>query len=164
MPAERQWWVLHTKPRQEKAIARELSSGKLPFYLPLVAKTTIIRRRRVTSQIPLFPSYMFLFGSEQDRVKSLTTNRIVQALPVHEPEQLEHDLRQIRRLIGANVPMTTESKLSAGCRVRVRMGPLAGIEGRVISRRDATRLLVAVNFLQKGASVEVDDFMLEPIE
>ena len=51
-----------------------------------------------------------------------------------------------------------------GNRVRVRRGPLAGLEGAVLVRRGQTRLLVQVNFLQKGASVEIDDFLLEPIE
>jgi len=34
----------------------------------------------------------------------------------------------------------------------------------VLTRRGETRLLVRVNFIQKGASVEVDDFLLEPID
>jgi hypothetical protein len=41
---------------------------------------------------------------------------------------------------------------------------LAGVEGTVLSRRGGTRLLVAVNFLQQGASVEIEDFLLEPLD
>jgi len=44
----------------------------------------------------------------------------------------------------------------------VKAGPFAGLEGTVVVRRGETRLLVAVNFLQQGASVEIDDFVLEP--
>ena len=32
----RSWWCLHTKPRQEKATARELRVQKVPYYLPQV--------------------------------------------------------------------------------------------------------------------------------
>jgi transcriptional antiterminator RfaH len=159
----RHWWVLHTKPRQEKALARELLAQQTPFYLPLIKKHSVVRRRRLTSQVPLFNSYVFIFASEQERLRCLVSNRILHTLPVHQPEQFRHDLQQVQRLIAANVPLTPESRLSAGTRVRVRVGPLAGIEGTVISRRDATRLLVSVNFLQRGASAEVEDFMLEEI-
>ena len=48
-------------------------------------------------------------------------------------------------------------------RVRIRSGPLTGLEGLVIRRRGQDRLLVAVEFLQQGASVQIDDFEVERI-
>ncbi len=163
-PPDRQWWVLHTKARQEKSLARELLRFEIPFYLPLVKRTWVHRGRRIRSFIPLFSGYVFLYGSENERVRSLTTNRIARVLPVHEPDRLQHDLRQVRQLIAANMPLTVESRLGPGDRVRVRFGSLAGIEGTVLSRRGEMRLVVSVDFLQQGASVEIDDFMLEPID
>jgi transcriptional antiterminator RfaH len=85
-------------------------------------------------------------------------------LLVEQPDQLVFDLRQFRRLIAANAPLTVESRLVPGRRVRVRQGAFAGVEGTVLKRRGETRLLVAINFLQQGASVEIDDFLLEPLE
>jgi hypothetical protein len=38
------------------------------------------------------------------------------------------------------------------------------LEGTVLVRRGKTRLIVSITFLQQGASVEVDDFNLEPID
>jgi len=66
-------------------------------------------------------------------------------------------------LIASGAPLTLESRLAPGDRVRVRRGPLVDLEGTVLSRRGQTRLLIAVNFLQQGASVEIDDFLLDPI-
>ena len=80
-----------------------------------------------------------------------------------DPQVLAHDLRQFRQLIATDAPLTIESRLVPGNRVRVRHGLFAGLEGTVLKRRGGTRLVVCVNFLQQGASVEVDDFMLEPI-
>ena len=70
--ASRRWLVIYTKSRQEKALARQLLSFEIPFYLPLVPKDNLIRGRRVRSQIPLFPGYVFLFGSDPERVEELT--------------------------------------------------------------------------------------------
>ena len=46
--SDRSWWVLYTKSRQEKAVARQLLTWTVPFYLPLVAHTNMIRGRKVT--------------------------------------------------------------------------------------------------------------------
>jgi len=161
--APRQWWVLYTRARQEKALGRELLEYGVPFYLPLVKKAVRSRNRTITSYIPLFSGYLFLFGTEDERVRSLKTNRISRILTVDDSERLVHDLRQLRQLIVSNAPLTVESRLVRGDRVRVKSGPFAGLEGTVLQRRGATRLMVAVNFLQQGASVEIDDFLLEPL-
>jgi transcriptional antiterminator RfaH len=161
---DRCWWVLYTKARQEKATARQLLTFRIPFYLPLVHKTFVSRGRKMCSYIPLFSGYVFMFGTEEERVRSLTTNRISRIISVEDAEQLVHDLRQLQQLIASDAPLTVESRLVPGNRVRVRRGPFAGVEGTVLTRRGKTRLLVAVDFLQQGASVEIDDFLLEPVD
>lgn len=158
----RRWWAVYTKARQEKAFARHLVGMGVPFYLPLVAKDNLIRGRRVQSHIPLFGGYVFLFGDEQERVKGLTTNRVSTVLEVIEQDQLTHDLGQVSQLIHADAPLTVERRLAAGQKVRIKAGPMAGLEGTVISRRGQTHLLVAVTMLQQGVSMEIDDFLLEP--
>ena len=163
-PSERRWWALYTKARQEKSLARELLKYCIPFYLPLVNKTSVSRGRKRTSLAPLFGGYVFLYGSEEERVRTLATNRISRVLQVEDPDQLVFDLRQLRQLIVAGAPLTVESRFGPGQRVRVRQGAFAGLEGAVLKRRGETRLLVSINFLQQGASVEIDDFLLDPLD
>ncbi len=164
LPSSRRWWVLHTKPRNEKAVARSLLAFEIPFYLPLVEKANVCRGRRFVSQVPLFAGYVFLFGTDEERVASLTTNRVSKVLVVDDLEQLTDDLRQLQRLIASGTPLTIEQRLMPGDRVRVRSGPLIGLEGTIVKRHGITRLLVAVNLLQQGASVDIDICQLEPID
>jgi transcriptional antiterminator RfaH len=159
----RRWWAVYTKARQEKAFARQLVQLGVPFYLPLVAKNNLIRGRKVQSFIPLFGGYVFVFGGEDERTKSLTTNRVSTILNVGDQRQLSKDLQQVARLIEADAPLTVEKRLSAGMPVRIKAGPLLGLEGIVLTRRGQTRLLVSVQMLQQGVSVEIDDFVLEPL-
>ena len=159
----RRWWVLYTRSRQEKAIARALLGREIPFYLPLVRRTLRHRGKNRRSFVPLFSGYLFMYGSEEERGYALTTNRISQTLIVPEPERFFYDLQRIHRLIGTNAPLTPESRLVPGNRVRVKGGPFAGFEGTILRRRGETRLLVAVDFLQQGVSVQIDDFMLDAI-
>ncbi len=117
-----------------------------------------------SAQVPLFPGYVFMFGSEQERILSLTTNRVSRILEVADPSHLRAELEQINRLIHCGAPLTVEQRLAPGNRVRIKHGAMAGLEGTVLVRRGKTRLIVAVTLLQQGVSVEVDDFSLEPID
>ena len=160
---DRRWWAVYTKSRQEKSLARQLLGMEIPFYLPLIPKTNLIRGRRITSRIPLFGSYMFMFANEAERFQALSTERIVQLLPAANTQEIASDLQNVRTLINSGAPLTLESRLEIGRRVRVKSGSLMGLEGVILSRRGEDRLLVGVRFLQQGASVLIQDFQVEPL-
>lgn len=159
----RQWIAVHTKPRQEKALGKELFQWEIPFYLPLVTRMNVIRGRKVSSQIPLFAGYLFLFASDDERVQAMKSNRTVQLIPVDREFPLIHDLQKIQKLIESDAPLTVEKRLVAGNLVRIKSGSMQGLEGQIISRKNSSRLLVAVSYIQQGVSVEIDDCMVEPI-
>ncbi|MHB0956058.1 MAG: transcription termination/antitermination protein NusG [Pirellulaceae bacterium] len=162
--SDRLWWAIFTKSRHEKALARELLRFEIPFFLPLVAKQNKIRNRLVEAYLPLFSGYVFMFGRDDERVRALTTNRISSLLPVPDQWQLRHDLTHLNRLIEVDAPLTIERRLEPGRRVRIKYGPMKGLEGIITHRRGGKRrLLVAVEYLQHGVSVEIDDFMVEPV-
>ena len=159
----RHWYVLRTKPRQEKSLARELLAREIPFYLPLIPHTRSSGGRRTKSFLPMFTSYVFLRGTDDERVLALTTNRIIQTLPVDEPDQLTADLDRVQRLIELDVPLSVESQLSKGQLVRIKSGLFEGFEGVIIRRVKKYRLQIAVNYLQQGVSVEIDDSAVEAL-
>lgn len=160
---ERQWWLVYTKVKQEKALARQLLTYEVPFYLPLVTRDHLYRGRRIRSHLPLFAGYLFLYADEYERGISLSTNRIAHSLSVADPDGLRHDLQQVNRLIESNAPLTVERRLVPGQSVRIRTGPFAGITGTLTSRRADTKLLVAIEFIGQGVSVEINDFQIEPL-
>ncbi len=160
----RQWWALYTRPRQEKSLARELVRLELPFYLPLVNKANLIRGREVMSHVPLFQGYLFFYGDNEERLRGLATRRVAQVVAVNDPLRLVEDLRRIQKLIESGAPLTLESQLSTGRRVRIRAGAMRGLEGVVVERRGQSRLLVAIDFIQQGASVAIEDYLLEAID
>ena len=161
---DRNWWALMTRTRQEKAVARYLLAREVPFYLPLIWKDHFVRGRRIRSHLPLFTNYLFLYGTPEERVTALQSNRLIQTLPVTEQAELLSDLQNIEQLIVADAPLTVESRLQPGRHVRIKAGVMRGVEGCITKRRSKTRVLVAVHFLQSGVSVEIDDYLLEPID
>lgn len=157
-------WAMYTMARREKELMRRLRAMEIAFYAPLVSKRTRSPGGRVReSYVPLFASYVFVFGGEDERQKALTTNCISRCLPVPDAGRLVHDLRQIRHLIELDAPLTVEARIEPGRRVRVRSGPMTGLEGIVVKRRGRDWLVVAVEFLGQGASVLLEDFQVEPL-
>jgi hypothetical protein len=142
----RQWLVVHTKARHEKALARELLRLRIPFYLPLVPKIWL-KRRRICFQVPLFDGYLFLFGSENERVRCLATNRVVRVLPVFDQEMLRSDLRRLQELIATGVPLTSGWSNTRSIPVR-SMSP-SSVEGTAHRRKAEPRVVVSLD-LDKG--------------
>jgi transcriptional antiterminator RfaH len=156
------WWCLTTLPRAEKALARSLYAQKVPFYCPIIYKRFRSPNGRMRqSYVPLFPGYVFVAGDESNRITALQTNKISRCQPVVEREQLIADLRAVHRAIELGIPLTPESRISAGDHIRVRSGPFAGYEGYVIRREGKSRLLLAIKFIEQGVSMEIDEALLE---
>jgi transcriptional antiterminator RfaH len=155
------WWLAHTLPRQEKMVAAALLPRRVPYYLPLITRKTLSRRRTRIGRIPLFPGYVFVFGTDEERLHVLKTNRVLAVHRVIDGESLRLDLLRFAGLIALGAPLVPEARLVAGDRVRVKAGPFRDQEGIVIRRNGKTRLLIAVNYLQRGASLEIDDCLLE---
>jgi len=162
--AEAVWWCLHTRPRQEKAIARELRKLEVAFFLPQVLKEDRTPQgRKIRSVIPLFPSYLFLLGDHNDRLSALRGNRLVSVLEVSDQGSLERDLRQIQKMLSSGLPVQPEPAAPVGSRVRITTGPLTGIEGTVIRRGKHDQFVAVVRFLGRGATVDLQDWQVEQI-
>lgn len=156
------WVVFYTLARREKDLMRKLAAAGIAFYGPLIRRRCHVSGGRTrASQVPLFPGYVFSRVDAEQRRSALATNTIARWLPVPDEAALVCDLRLIRQLIESDQPLTPEARLEAGQAVRVRSGPLAGLEGSVVKRHGGDRLVVAVRFLNQGASIELEDVDVE---
>jgi transcription antitermination factor NusG len=160
---DRRWWVMHTKPRQEKVLARQLVQHNIPFYLPLLERRSLIRGRVMQSQIPLFTSYVFVLGNPDERVTALSAYSVVRSIEVRDQKELYRDLAQVHRLIGSGLPLTPEKQFRPGVMVEITTGPLAGLRGPIVREASGNRFIVQVHFIQQGASVMVDDCVLSVV-
>jgi transcription antitermination factor NusG len=140
-----QWWVAHTKSRNEKALAHDLMAKDISYFLPMTMKVSRRSHRTLKSMLPLFTGYLFFCGHDNDRIELLKTNRVANLLEVTDQDEL---LRELLR----------------GQWCRVIAGPLLGLEGIVVQHKGGPRLVLQVDMLGQAASVEVDVDMIEPIE
>jgi transcriptional antiterminator RfaH len=158
LPPGQSWWVFYTIARREKELVRRLRAERITCYCPQLAQRQRSPAGRIrTSYVPMFGGYVFASGTDDDRQAALASNCVSRCLPVADGAELFRDLSQIWRLTESGAPLTPEDRLEPGQRVTVRRGPLAGFHGTVVQRRSGHRLIVAVNFLQRGVSALLDD-------
>jgi transcription antitermination factor NusG len=158
-----EWWVLQTKPRVEKSLARRLLRESVPFFLPLFERSHRLKSRVITAHLPLFPGYLFLRGDAEARLTALETNFVARCLPVADEARLQADLTRVFQMMGADAPLRPEPRLFPGARVEITDGPLAGMTGTVLRRGKQLRFFVEVRMLQCGVSVELERWMFQPV-
>ena len=157
--AESPWFALYVKPRHEKNVACILRGNGYDEFVPLYNHRTPSR----TTELPLFPSYVFCRFDENRRLPVLKVPgvfSIVQSggrpAPVAEDE-----ITALKRMIAAGIEREPWLALVAGAKVRIAAGPLQGIEGVVVTHKTSTRLIVSVDLLQRSVAVELDRHWLE---
>jgi transcription antitermination factor NusG len=163
--SDHQWWIAHTKSRVEKAFAWDLLRRHVPYFLPMTQRTTFSggRKRRVV--LPLFSSYVFIYGDDDARTTALMTNRLCKLIRVVEQQALTRELAAIERGLESNLPIDLYPFAAVGRRCRIAGGPMVGVEGTVVQRNaNSSRLVLEVRMLGQGASVEIDTDLLEPAE
>lgn len=158
------WWVLHTKPRNEKALAGDLERQGIDHYLPLVRSERRYGKRRVRVDLPLFAGYVFMCGDPDDRYTALRTKRVANVIAVEDQERLKFDLRQVHQVVESDEPVDIYPGLQCGRRCRIRSGSLRGLEGVVVRRVGAARIYIEAAILGQSAVVEIDNALLEPLD
>ena len=158
------WWVAHTKARFEKAFAWDMFRRGIGYFLPMREKIIFSGGRKRCVMMPLFKSYVFFCGTEEDRYTALTTNRLCQTIEVFDQEGLITELRAIEKAVLNKIDLDMYPHLPIGSRSRVISGPMIGTEGVIIARKDEkARMVLEVTILGRGAVLEVDADLLEAI-
>ena len=143
---------------------RHLRKLDLSHYGPQIENRKRSPSGRIrTSYVPLFSNYVFLCGEEMARYQAVCTGCVMMATEVVRTSEFVEDLKQIFNLIQMGIPLSIESQIQVGQKVRIKNGPFAGYEGIVLRRENETRLLVSVRFMQQGVSAKLEDCQLEAV-
>jgi transcription termination/antitermination protein NusG len=161
---EGQWWVAHTKSRNEKALAHDLMARNVSYFLPMTWKVRRQSHRTLKSLLPLFTGYLFFCGDDSGRIELLKTNRVANLIEVSDQDSLIRELVRFEQALRAGAPLIPHKYIEKGQSCRVIAGPLLGLEGIVVQTRGNTRLVLQIDMLGQAASVEIAMDMIEPVE
>ncbi len=159
------WWLAYTKPRFEKAFARDLLRRGIGYFLPMREKKIFSGGRKRRVMLPLFTSYVFFCGLDHDRYTAMTTNRLCYTVEVEDQDHLIDELVKIEKALSSKTIVDTYPRLPIGSRCRISSGPMINTEGIIIERNCAkARMVIEVTILAQGVVLEIDADLLEPIE
>ena len=151
------WYAAYTKPRHEKNVAAQLGMREVQTYLPLYRAIHNWNGRKAEVDLPLFPSYVFVKVSPTERVRVLEQPGVVRLvgsngravpLPDDEIERLRSSL--------AFCKAEPYPFMVPGEKVRIRTGPMAGLEGKILRRKSNFRLVVSLELIQRSIVLELD--------
>jgi len=157
------WHALYTRHQYEKIVAQALSGKGFEIFLPQYHTVHRWKDRRKELLLPLFPNYVFIRGG-LDRMLNILTTPGVHSLvawggrPAGIPQE---EIDVVRRLVESSLRIEPHPFLKCGDWVRIKSGPLEGIQGILVRKKSAFRLVLSVEMLARSASVEVDISLVE---
>lgn len=159
------WYAIYTHPHAEKVVADHLRLRGIENFLPLYFKVSRWKNGvKAKVSLPLFPGYVFVRIRFADRLDILRMPNVAAIVgngsrPATIPDQ-ELDLLRARL---AKIAAQPHPFISVGDKVRVRSGPLEGLEGFLIKKKNETRFVLSMSLIRQAMSVEIDPCDIEAV-
>jgi transcription antitermination factor NusG len=163
--AEHNWFAVYTLPKNERSVVRHLDVRQIESFLPTFEKIHVWKnRQRVKVTEPLFPTYLFVRIDPKERSRVLGAPGVLRlvgnnqgALPVSdaEIEFLRSDFCRER--------VEPYRDLVIGQRVRIKCGPMQGVQGTLIRKKSGLRFVLTLELINQHAALEVSVDELGPV-
>src|SRR5438445_9483284 len=157
------WFVAHTRPRREKKLKQYCDGEKILATLPCYRTIHKYRGNTVTFEKPLFPGYVFLHLPPERRRMILQNDCVANLLDVCDQNLFGDQVGEIIQALETDLEVFLAPEIGPGSRVRVRYGPLRGMEGWVESRYGSTTILLRLEFIGQAAGIKLQADQLELI-
>jgi transcription antitermination factor NusG len=162
---EPHWYAVQTCANHEKRVREQLDLRVVETYLPAYESVRRWKDRRVRLELPLFPGYLFVRLALRDRLPVLQTPSVVRivefggqaaALP-------DQEIETLRRGLACKMGIEPYPYLKVGRRVLVKAGPLQGLEGILVRKKNRSRFVISIDLIMRSVAVEIDVAEIEPI-
>ena len=163
---ESRWYAVQTNPRHEKRVFARFQENAISSFLPLYASLNRWKDRTVRVQLPLFPGYIFVHIDLLDRLSVLRVGGVVRFVgfgngaTALEPGEVE----SLRLALTQGLQVAPHPYLKIGRRARVVTGPLQGMVGILVKKKNRERFVISLDTIKRAMAVEVGAFELEPFD
>ncbi len=158
------WYAAYTSANHEKRVAEQLGVRAVEHFLPTYSSVRRWKDRRVTLELPLFPGYVFVRMALRDHLRVVQVPGVARLVgfggkPAALPEE---EMEGLMKSLEYGLHAEPHPYLTAGRRVRVKDGPLAGLKGILLRWKGNWRVVVSLELIQRSMSVEIGASNLEP--
>ncbi len=156
------WYAAYTAPRHEKSALQHLESRSVESFLPLYGSARMWNGRRALVQMPLFPGYLFVRIIPDQRVRVLEVPGVLNIVSSHGKliPLPEGEIEALRVALEVRKSEPHPS-LTTGRRVRIKTGPLRGLEGIIVRQTRKLRMVVSIDCIMQSFAVELEASDLE---
>src|SRR6266446_4390202 len=160
---ELSWFAVYTCANHEKRVANQLRERCVEYFLPLYESERRWKDRRVKLQTPLFPSYVFVRIALSDRLRILQTPGIVHLVSFsgHPAPLPQEDIQAIQDCLSHGLQVEPHPYLRVGRRMQVKSGPLQGLEGVIVRRKNRSRFILSFDLLERAVAIEMNAIDLQ---
>lgn len=154
------WYLIHTKPRQEQVALENLQRQGFECYLPMLGIEKIRQGELVVCEEALFPRYLFIRLETGESARSWSPIRSTKGVsrlvtfgvdPARIDDRLVTALRA-RELLTRNSP---HRLFAPGDRVCLTAGSFAGVEAVYQMADGEQRAMVLIELLSKPVAIRV---------
>ena len=158
------WYAAYTCANHEKHVAEQLGIRSVEHFVPLYESVRRWKDRKVRLQLPLFPGYVFVRLALSDRLRVLQVPGVARlvgfnGLPCALPDS---EIEALKAGLASGVRAEPHPFLTVGRRARVKAGPLAGMEGVLVRKKNGARFVISLDLIMRSVAVDVDALELEP--
>ncbi|MDQ8021355.1 MAG: transcription/translation regulatory transformer protein RfaH [Moraxellaceae bacterium] len=153
------WYLVHTKPRQEKSALENLLQQGYECYLPTISTERLRQGGLAVADEPLFPRYLFIRLGQGDSAKSwgpIRSTRGVSRLVCFgtEPARISDTIITTLRMQELQAHNRPQPLFQTGERVQLTEAPFAGIEGVFHMADGEHRVMVLIELLSRPVTVK----------
>lgn len=136
----------------------------LNVFLPIRRACHKWSDRNRDIDVPLFPGYVFCHFGFAQRMAVLTTPSVTSIVSagMHPVALSSEEIAAVQAIVASSRNVTPWPYLSAGRRVQIASGCLAGLRGIVLREKNDYKVVVSIGLLQRSIAVEIDSQDLLP--
>ncbi len=165
---EKNWYAIFTKPRSEKKVYQRMLDNDIEAFLPLVKTVRQWSDRKKTLEVPLIPSYIFVFLPEKELYKTLPIQGTVSVLKhLGKPARIREVEIENLRILSNNSESHNISmgiSVSKGDDVEVTNGPFMGLIATCVNEGKNHRVVVNIDSMGSSFNVNIPLSFLRKLE
>lgn len=159
------WYAVRVRSSFEHTAAEFLASTGHTVFCPTYRDRRQWTDRLKDIELPLFSGYLFCRMEIDRRLSVLQAPGVVSVVGFGKDFMAvpDEEIAAVKTLVNSPLFARPCPYLNGGERVRISRGPLTGVEGLLLERKDDTLLVVSVHLLQLSVSVEVSLDWVRPL-
>jgi len=165
---KKEWYAVHVRSRHEFQVSDRLSTKGIETFLPTVERLRRWKDRKKLVAFPLFPGYVFVHTTREAhnllsvlKVKGVV--RLLCTVPGIPDPIPDEQIISLQKLVENKEELDPYPYLTEGQKVRIKRGPLYGVEGILVERLDKHLLVLSVDVLRQGVALTINASDVEKI-